>query len=110
MVAGEGEEIHEVARIILVGVMSQSVFSMTRNLLTIRPFFHAAGVMLDFAVNIGAVEEVSERFPWAVGTVALMIVSGAVLGWVVQRRSDQRGRKHGSTGGRRSARRSDSRR
>lgn len=90
--------------------MSQSVFSMTRNLLTIWPFFHASGVMLDFAVNIGAVGEASERFPWAVGTVALMIVSGAVLGWVVRRRSDQRRRKYGSTGGRGSARRSDSRR
>jgi hypothetical protein len=62
-----------------VGVMSQSLFSMTRNLLVIWPLFHAVGVMLDFAVNIGAVEGVVGDLPWAVGAVAVMVVIGAVL-------------------------------
>jgi len=74
-------------KLFLVGVMFQSVFSITRNLLTIWPFFHAVGVMLDFAVNIGAVEQASREFPWAVGTVALMVITGAALALFVRRQS-----------------------
>jgi membrane protease YdiL (CAAX protease family) len=71
-------------KLLLVGVMYQSVFSLTRNLLVIWPFFHAVGVMLDFAVNIGKVELVSVGLPWAVGTVVLMAIIGVVLAWLVQ--------------------------
>jgi hypothetical protein len=43
--------------------------------------------MLDFAVNIGAVERISPEFPWAVGTVALMVITGVALGLVVRQQS-----------------------
>ena len=55
-------------------------------LLNIWPFFHAVGVMLDFSVNIGEVALVSAAFPWAVGALALMVASGALLVWLVRRR------------------------
>ena len=71
----------------LVGVMSQSVFSLTRNVLIIWPVFGAVGVMLDFAVNIDGVEVVSREFPWAAGTVALMAVSGFTLWSTAQKRA-----------------------
>lgn len=75
-------------KLLWVGVMSQSLFSLTRNLVIIWPFFHAAGVMIDFAVNIDGVGEMSAEFPWAVGTVALMAVTAALLAWA--RRAQQR--------------------
>lgn len=62
-----------------VGVMYQSVFSLTRNLLIVWPFFHLSGVMIDFAVNIGAVERISDNLPWAIGTVLSMAVIGVLL-------------------------------
>jgi hypothetical protein len=62
-----------------VGVMSQSLFNITRNLLVIWPFFHAVGVMLDFAVNIGAVNDIVGDLPWALGAVVLMIVTSVGL-------------------------------
>jgi len=65
-----------------VGVMYQSVFSLTRNLLIIWPFFHLSGVMIDFAVNIGAVEQISDNLPWAIGTVIAMAAVGALLAWM----------------------------
>ena len=77
-------------KLFLVGVMSQSLFSITRNLLVIWPFFHAAGVLIDFVVNIGDLERVSLGLPWAVGTVVLMAVTGVALAWVVRRREGQR--------------------
>jgi hypothetical protein len=43
--------------------------------------------MLDFAVNISAVERVSPEFPWAVGTVVLMAVIGVVLALFVRQQS-----------------------
>ena len=70
-----------VVKLFWVGVMFQSVFSMTRNWLLIWPFFHAAGVMIDFAVNIGEVALVSERFPWAVAAVTSMALTVALLVW-----------------------------
>jgi hypothetical protein len=42
--------------------------------------------MLDFSVNIGEVALVSAAFPWAVGALALMVASGALLVWLVRRR------------------------
>jgi membrane protease YdiL (CAAX protease family) len=70
-----------------VGLMYQSVFSLTRNLLVIWPFFHAVGVMIDFAVNIGDVERVSAAFPWAVGALGLMAATGALLAWLARRQT-----------------------
>jgi len=74
-----------VVKLFGVGLMYQSVFSLTRNLLVIWPFFHAVGVMIDFAVNIGEVERVSATFPWAVGALALMAVTSVLLAWLARR-------------------------
>ena len=90
----EPDPVDAVWKLFLVGVMSQSLFSITRNLLTIWPFFHAIGVMLDFAVNLEAVDQVVGDLPWAVGTVAVMAVIGVVLTWIVQRQSGRREGKH----------------
>ncbi len=67
-----------------VGVMYQSVFSLTRNLWVIWPFFHGVGVMIDFVVNVGAVDRVAADFPWAVGALAAMMVVGAALMWLAR--------------------------
>ena len=48
-------------------------------MLTVWPFFHAVGVMLDFAVNIDGVEQVVGDFPWAVGAVIAMAIVAGVL-------------------------------
>lgn len=82
----EPDPIAAMWKLFLVGVMYQSVFSVTHNLLAIWPFFHAAGVMIDFAVNLDAVEEMSVEFPWAVGAAALMVAIGVVLTWWAWRR------------------------
>jgi hypothetical protein len=71
--------------------MYQSVFSMTRNLLVIWPFFHAVGVMLDFAVNIDGVERVVGDLPWAVGAVVVMVIIGVSLALVSGRRRERLG-------------------
>ena len=70
----EPDPLYAVWKLFWVGVMSQSLFSLTRNLLVIWPIFHAVGVMLDFAVNIGAVEGIVHEFPWAVGVVVVVAV------------------------------------
>jgi membrane protease YdiL (CAAX protease family) len=57
-----------------VGIMYQAVFSLTYNLLVIWPFFFGAGVMIDFMVNIGEMQEISAGFPWATGTIAAMLL------------------------------------
>ena len=66
-------------KLFLVGVMYQSIFSLTRNLLIIWPFFHLAGVLLDFAVNIGAIDIISQDFGWALGTLVAMGICGLVI-------------------------------
>ena len=38
--------------------------------------------MIDFVVNIGAVERISDNLPWAIGTVVTMIIIGVLLAWV----------------------------
>jgi hypothetical protein len=91
----EADPVDAVWKLFLVGVMSQSVFSLTRNLLTIWPFFHAVGVMLDFAVNLEAVDQVVNDFSWAVGTVLLMFITGVVLARVIRWQS---GRREGKIG------------
>ena len=75
----ESDPLYAMWKLFWVGVMSQSLFSITRNLLVIWPLFHAVGVMLDFAVNIGAVAEIVGDLPWAVGAVVLMAITIAVL-------------------------------
>jgi len=90
----EPDPVDAVWKLFLVGVMSQSLFSITRNLLTIWPFFHAIGVMLDFAVNLEAVGQVVGDLPWAIGAVAVMVATGVVLTWIVQRQSRRREGKH----------------
>lgn len=66
-------------KLFLVGVMYQSLFSITRNLLIIWPFFHLVGVMIDFVVNLNAVQTVMVEFPWAVMTMLAMAIIGLVL-------------------------------
>lgn len=77
----EADLVAAVLKLFFVGVMFQSLFSITRNLLIVWPFFHAAGVMIDFAVNIGEVELVSRSWPWAVGVVVLM--AGISIGLIL---------------------------
>lgn len=75
----EANPLGAVWKLFWVGVMYQSVFSLTHNLWIIWPFFHGVGVMIDFAVNIGATERVAAEYPWAVGTLLLMAVIGTLL-------------------------------
>jgi membrane protease YdiL (CAAX protease family) len=78
----EPDPLYAAWKLFWVGVMSQSLFSVTRNLLVIWPFFHAVGVMLDFAVNLDAVEGIVHELPWAVGVVvviAIIVVSLTVV-------------------------------
>jgi membrane protease YdiL (CAAX protease family) len=75
----EPDPLAAIWKLFLVGVMYQSFFSLTRNSLIIWPFFHLAGVLLDFAVNIGAIEIVGLEFPWAVGTLVSMAICGLFL-------------------------------
>jgi membrane protease YdiL (CAAX protease family) len=77
----EPDPLYAMWKLFWVGVMSQSLFSLTRNLLVIWPFFHAVGVMLDFAVNIGAVQDIVGDFPWAVGVV--VAIAAIVLGLAI---------------------------
>jgi membrane protease YdiL (CAAX protease family) len=87
----EPDPLYAVWKLFWVGVMSQSLFSLTRNLLVIWPLFHAVGVMLDFAVNIGAVDGIVGDLPWAVGAVALMAVIGVGLALVSTRNQERVG-------------------
>lgn len=75
-----------VLKLLAVGVMYQSVFSLTRHLLVIWPFFHAAGVMIDFTINIGDLQTVSQALPWALATLAGMALSALALAWLAKRR------------------------
>jgi hypothetical protein len=85
----ETDPLLAVVKLLGVGLMYQSVFSLTRNLLIIWPFFHTAGVMIDFVVNIGEVDQASAAFPWAVGALVLMAALGALVAWLAQRRVGQ---------------------
>jgi membrane protease YdiL (CAAX protease family) len=82
----EPDPLYAVWKLFWVGVMSQSLFSMTRNLLVIWPFFHAVGVMLDFAVNIDGVEKVVGDLPWAVGVVVVITIIAVSLTVVSNRK------------------------
>jgi membrane protease YdiL (CAAX protease family) len=87
----EPDPLYAMWKLFWVGVMSQSLFSITRNLLVIWPFFHAVGVMLDFAVNIGAVQDILGDFPWAVGAVVAIAVIGVGLALVSARNQERVG-------------------
>lgn len=67
-----------------VGLMYQSVFSLTYNLLIIWPFFMGMGVMIDFLVNIGELERISAGFPWAIGTLLVMGLVALII-WLFSR-------------------------
>jgi membrane protease YdiL (CAAX protease family) len=82
----EPDPVAALGKLFLVGIMYQSLFSITYNLLTIWPFFLCVGVMIDVAVNIGALEPISQQLPYTVATMMLMIVTGVVLAWIVKRR------------------------
>jgi membrane protease YdiL (CAAX protease family) len=86
----EPDPLYAMWKLFWVGVMSQSLFSLTRNLLVIWPLFHAVGVMLDFAVNIGAVEGIGHELPWAVGAVVMIVVIGIVLSMLSKSRVSER--------------------
>ncbi|MBN1582376.1 MAG: hypothetical protein JXA89_16840 [Anaerolineae bacterium] len=73
----EPDLLYAVWKLFWVGVMYQSLFSLTRNLLIIWPVFHAVGVMLDFAVNIDGVQAIVGDLPWAVGAIAAMLIVAA---------------------------------
>jgi len=75
----EPDVVAAVWKLFLVGVLYQSVFCVTHNLLAIWPFFAGVGVMFDFVVNIDAVGPTSRHFPWAVGAAVAMAVVGAIL-------------------------------
>jgi membrane protease YdiL (CAAX protease family) len=76
-----------VVKLFAVGIMYQSVFCLTRNLLIIWPFFHAMGVLIDFAVNLDEIALVSTAFPWALLSLAIMALSGLLLAWLARRRA-----------------------
>jgi membrane protease YdiL (CAAX protease family) len=56
----------------VVGVLYQSVFSLTRNLLSIWPFFFLAGVLTDF-LRLGLPERVTGNLGWAAAGWILML-------------------------------------
>ncbi|MBN1659102.1 MAG: hypothetical protein JXA93_11895 [Anaerolineae bacterium] len=85
----EPDPLFGAVKLLGVGLMYQSVFSLTRNLLVIWPFFHAVGVMIDFAVNIGEIEMASAAFPWAAGALAMMVATGTLLAWLARRQAGQ---------------------
>ena len=71
------------AMLFVVGVLYQSVFSLTRNLLSIWPFFFLAGVLTDF-LRLGLPERVTRNLGWAsVGWVLMLGIPTAL--WVLSR-------------------------
>ena len=73
-------------KLFLVGIMYQSVFSITRNLLTIWPFFVGGGVLIDFVLDIKGMGFIAGEWPWAVFVILLMALSGTGLAWVSRKR------------------------
>ncbi len=74
-----------------VGILFQSVFALTYNLAIIFPFFVAGGVMLDFAVNIEALDRVAPFVGWSVAAWVLFAIGFAVV--LLARRSANNGPK-----------------
>jgi membrane protease YdiL (CAAX protease family) len=75
----EPEPLAAMAKLFLVGVMYQSVFSIGRNLLAVWPFFALAGVLIDFAVNITSLQRMVPALPGALTTLILMATLGMVF-------------------------------
>ena len=65
--------------------MYQSVFSITRNLLTIWPFFVGGGVLIDFVLDIKGMGAIAGEWPWAVFVILLMALMGLGFTWVTRR-------------------------
>jgi membrane protease YdiL (CAAX protease family) len=72
-------------KLFLVGVMYQSVFSITRNLLTIWPFFVGGGVLVDFVLDIKGMGSIASEWPWAVFVILLMALFGVGLAMATRR-------------------------
>jgi membrane protease YdiL (CAAX protease family) len=75
-----------VIKLFAVGVLYQSVFSLTYNALIIWPLFLAVGVMIDFTVNLGVLERVCARFPWALGALITMLLVILVVNRLARRK------------------------
>jgi membrane protease YdiL (CAAX protease family) len=82
----EPDTLYALWKLFWVGIMYQSVFSITRNLLIIWPVFHGVGVMFDFAVNLGDVKDIVADFSWAVSTMISMVLVGIVLYFIRKRK------------------------
>jgi membrane protease YdiL (CAAX protease family) len=85
----EADPLGALWKLFWVGVMYQSVFSLTHNLWIIWPFFHGVGVMIDFAINIGATNRVAAEFPRALGTLLGMAGVGLLLIQIARQRPMQ---------------------
>lgn len=48
----EVDPVNALLKLFLVGILFQSIYSTTRNIFIIWPFFHLTGVLIDFIVNI----------------------------------------------------------
>jgi hypothetical protein len=68
-----------IIKLFAVGVMYQSVFSLTRHLLAIWPFFLTAGVLIDYMVNLDEMAGVSTQYPWPWLTLTLMASMGVAF-------------------------------
>lgn len=64
-------------KLFCVGVMYQSVFSITRNLAAVWPFFLTAGALIDHTANLDAVPQTAAHLPWALISLALMALTAA---------------------------------
>ena len=75
----EADPVAAYFKLFAVGIMYQSVFSLTRNVLIIWPFFHWSGVMIDFVINISELDAPAQNLPWAIAFLVAMIISGIIL-------------------------------
>lgn len=65
----------------MVGVFYQSVFSLTHNLAIVWPFFLGAGVMIDYTLQIEAIDAVVPFAGWATLSLTLMVYGSVFLYW-----------------------------
>jgi membrane protease YdiL (CAAX protease family) len=76
-------------KLFAVGIMYQSVFSLTRNVLIIWPFFHWSGVMIDFVINISELDAPVQNFLWAVTFLITMLVSGGIFYMIKKQKTNR---------------------
>lgn len=69
----------------VVGLLYHAVFSTTRNLLVIWPFFFTAGVMNDFVLNLDLPDVIGRDLAWPALGWALALGLPAAL-WALARR------------------------